>query len=160
MSALNIYLISGRIVSSVAFSCRFFQFQAREDTSQNESYYICLIREPWRDLWHGARRFKLFSFWMCQGQARQCKILQNLLLQRKKRNFWDVYCIINSHAAMSGDLRWSQSFFSGFGVYWGQSQSPMTATCCQTKAGSPSQMCSWSNSGDPHWAPLPLLHFC
>lgn len=115
MSALNIYLISGRIVSSVAFSCRFFQFQAREDTSQNESYYICLIREPWRDLWHGARRFKLFSFWMCQGQARQCKILQNLLLQRKKINFWDVYWIINSHAAMSGDLRWSQSFFQDLG---------------------------------------------
>lgn len=84
----------------------------KEETSQNEHYYSCLIHEPWRDLWHGVR-FKLFSLWTCQRQERQWKIHQNLLLEKKK--IWDFCCIVNSHAAKSGDLRWSQSFFQDLG---------------------------------------------
>lgn len=32
-----------------------------------------------------------------------------------KKKIWDFCCIINSHAAKSGDLRWSQSFFQDLG---------------------------------------------
>lgn len=33
----------------------------------------------------------------------------------EKKKFWDFCCIINSHAAKSGDLRSSQSFFQDLG---------------------------------------------
>lgn len=105
----------------------------KEETSQNEHYYSCLIHEPWRDLWHGVR-FKLFSLWTCQRQERQWKIHQNLLLEKKKNLGLLLHCKFTCSKVRRSEV--ISELFSGFGVCQhtpNQSRSPMTTAATRPK---------------------------